>query len=91
MIAGAYYDWLPPTKPRRPAVGVVAGPDDSVPHKALVLKQPDLGTATLLNGRRRRADVPAGVHLGLFRPSLSQAAVGTGDGRYSSPRHPLAN
>lgn len=65
MLLAAYYDWLPVTKTSRPLWVLVPLLIILVPV-ALVLKQPDLGTALLLLIGGGAVMFMAGVHWGYF-------------------------
>lgn len=74
MALAAYYDWLPRAKTSRPLWVVVPAILILLPT-ALVLRQPDLGTALLLMMGGGAVMFAAGVHWGYFL-----AVIGSGVG-----------
>ncbi|WP_270727208.1 rod shape-determining protein RodA [Shimia sp. Alg240-R146] len=65
MALAAYYDWLPPKKTSRPQYVLIPVLLILIPT-ALVLRQPDLGTAILLLAGGAIVMFAAGVHWGYF-------------------------
>ena len=70
MMLAAYYDWLAPHRVSRPlwvaiSIAIVIAPT------ALILKQPDLGTAVLLATGGAAVIFLAGVHWGYFAAAFS--------------------
>ncbi|MGR3637563.1 MAG: rod shape-determining protein RodA [Shimia sp.] len=65
MSLAAYYDWLPPRKTSRPQYVLIPVLLILIPT-ALVLRQPDLGTAILLLAGGAIVMFAAGVHWGYF-------------------------
>ncbi|KPA21457.1 Rod shape-determining protein RodA [Shimia sp. SK013] len=65
MALAAYYDWLPPRKTSRPQYVLIPVLLIVIPT-ALVLRQPDLGTAILLLAGGAIVMFAAGVHWGYF-------------------------
>jgi rod shape determining protein RodA len=75
MLLAAYYDWLPVTKTSRPLWVIVPVLIILVPT-AMVLRQPDLGTALLLMIAGGTVMFAAGVHWAYFA-SVIAAGAGT--------------
>ena len=69
MMLAAYYDWLPPKKTSRPLWVFLL----ILIPTALVLKQPDLGTAILLMAAGGGLMFLAGVHWGYFAVVITGA------------------
>ncbi|MCR8827707.1 rod shape-determining protein RodA [Pseudosulfitobacter koreensis] len=74
MFLAAYYDWLPPSKKSRPFWVLIPVVVILVPT-ALVLRQPDLGTAILLMAAGGGLMFLAGVHWTYFAAVLA-AGIG---------------
>ncbi|UOA25737.1 rod shape-determining protein RodA [Pseudosulfitobacter sp. DSM 107133] len=74
MFLAAYYDWLPPAKKSRPVWVLIPVVMISIPT-ALVLGQPDLGTAILLLAAGGGLMFLAGVHWAYFAAVLA-AGIG---------------
>ena len=72
MMLAAYYDWLPPKKTSRPLWVLLPVLLILIPT-ALVLKQPDLGTAILLMAAGGGLMLLAGVHWGYFAVVITGA------------------
>ena len=72
MMLAAYYDWLPPKKTSRPLWVLLPVLLILIPT-ALVLKQPDLGTAILLMAAGGGLMFLAGVHWGYFAVVITGA------------------
>ncbi|HDZ51008.1 MAG: rod shape-determining protein RodA [Sulfitobacter litoralis] len=72
MMLAAYYDWLPPKKTSRPLWVLLPVLMILIPT-ALVLKQPDLGTAILLMAAGGGLMFLAGVHWGYFAVVIAGA------------------
>jgi rod shape determining protein RodA len=72
MMLAAYYDWLPPKKTSRPLWVLLPVLMILFPT-ALVLKQPDLGTAILLMAAGGGLMFLAGVHWGYFAVVIAGA------------------
>ena len=72
MMLAAYYDWLPPRKTSRPLWVLLPVLLILIPT-ALVLKQPDLGTAILLMAAGGGLMFLAGVHWGYFAVVITGA------------------
>ena len=72
MMLAAYYDWLPPKKTSRPLWVLLPVLLIRIPT-ALVLKQPDLGTAILLMAAGGGLMFLAGVHWGYFAVVITGA------------------
>ena len=75
MFLAAYYDWLPVTKTSRPIWVLIPVALILVPT-ALVLKQPDLGTALLLLLGGATVMFAAGVHWAYFA-TVAAAGIGS--------------
>ena len=72
MMLAAYYDWLPPKKTSRPLWVLLPVLMILIPT-ALLLKQPDLGTAILLMAAGGGLMFLAGVHWGYFAVVIAGA------------------
>ncbi|CUH07434.1 Rod shape-determining protein RodA [Jannaschia seosinensis] len=75
MMLAAYYDWLPANKVSHPFWVLVPAAIILIPA-ALVLKQPDLGTALLLMTGGAGVLFAAGVHWGYFVAVFGSAGAG---------------
>ena len=73
MLLAAYYDWLPVTKTSRPLWVIVPVLIILVPT-AMVLRQPDLGTALLLMIAGGTVMFAAGVHWAYFASVIAAGA-----------------
>ena len=73
MLLAAYYDWLPVTKTSRPLWVIVPVLIILVPT-AMVLRQPDLGTALLLLIAGGTVMFAAGVHWAYFASVIAAGA-----------------
>jgi rod shape determining protein RodA len=72
MALAAYYDWLPPARISRPLWVLLPLAIIGLPA-ALVLVQPDLGTALLIIFGGGAVMLAAGVHLGYFAVAIAGA------------------
>jgi rod shape determining protein RodA len=72
MMLAAYYDWLDPARKSQPLWVALPLVLILIPT-ALVLTQPDLGTALLLMGAGGAVMIAAGVHLAYFGAAIAVA------------------